>query len=83
MEFLFLVAIVQRIRVPIDADFPITEKLEFKPFNKYDILDEGNCMIDDSILWYFSRYDNHNIGFCYDLRTGEKLSTIAMKGDFL
>lgn len=64
----------------IDADFPSSEKLEFKSFNKYDSLDKGGCMIDDSILWYFSRYDKDNIGFCYNLNTGEKLSTIAMKG---
>lgn len=64
----------------IDTDFPTSEKLEFKPFNKYAILDKGGCMIDDSVLWYFSWYDNDNIGFCYDLNTAEKLSTIAMKG---
>lgn len=64
----------------IDADFPSSEKLEFKTFNKYDILEEGGCMIDDSTLWYFSRHDKDNIGFCYNLNTGEKLSTIAMKG---
>lgn len=65
----------------VDTDFPITEELEFKPFNKYEILETGHCMIDDSILWYFSGSDKHSIGSCYHLNTGEKLSTIAMKGN--
>ena len=29
----------------IDTDFPITEELEFTPFNKFDILEIGGCMI--------------------------------------
>lgn len=64
----------------VDTDFPTSEKLEFKTFNKYDILEKGGYMIDDSTLWYFSRHDKDNVGFCYNLNTGEKLSTIAMKG---
>lgn len=63
----------------LDTDFPTTERLEFKPFNKYDILEEGGCMIDDSILWHFKEGES-DLGACYNLNTGEKLSTIASKG---
>lgn len=63
----------------IDTDFPITEKLELKPFNKYDILERGSCVIDDSILWHFES-GKPDFGSCYNLNTGEKLSTIASKG---
>lgn len=63
----------------IDTDFSVTEKLEFKPFNKYDIFNEGTCVIDDSILWYI-KMEGTDLGTCYNLRTREKLSTIASKG---
>lgn len=63
----------------IDTDFPITENLDFKPFNKYNILNAGFCMIDDSILWHFEEGE-YNFGSCYNLYTGEKLSTIVSKG---
>lgn len=66
----------------IDTDFPITEKLEFKPFNKYDILTDEYCMIDDSVLWnFFGSGERSVVGYCYDLNTGKQLSTIAMKGN--
>lgn len=65
----------------IATDFPTTEKLEFKPFNKYNILENGNYMIDGSILWQFTGNDPNNVGYCYDLNTGEKLSTIASIGN--
>ncbi|MCR9012322.1 hypothetical protein [Gabonibacter chumensis] len=64
----------------IDTDFPVTEKLAFKPFNTYDILVRGGCVIDDSILWHFER-GKHDFGSCYNLNTGEKLSTIASRGE--
>ncbi|WP_303876226.1 hypothetical protein [Bacteroides acidifaciens] len=64
----------------IDTDFPITEELELNPFNKYDICYEGVCAIDDSILWYIKIDGTDDFGACYNLRTGEKLSTIASKG---
>lgn len=63
----------------IDTDFPTTEELEFKPFRKYDILSQGRYVIDDSVLWSFER-EEHNLGYCYDLHTGEKLSIIGSKG---
>lgn len=63
----------------LDADFPTIEKIEFDPFNKYDILEEGLCTIDDSILW-FIKEGKSNFGSCYNLHTGEKLSTIVSKG---
>ena len=65
----------------IDTDFPITEELEFTTFNKFDILEIGCCMIDDSILWFVRRgEDDDDFGSCYNLNTGEKLSIIASKG---
>lgn len=67
--------------VPIsdmNKDFPTAEKLEFKPFNKYDIYG-GRGIVDDSVLWYFCD-DDGSFGYCYDLNTGEKLSTIITKG---
>ena len=63
----------------IDTDFPVTEKLEFKPFNKYDILEIGFCMIDDSTLWFVNE-GKYDFGSCYNLNTGEKLSIVASKG---
>lgn len=75
-------SIVQNPSVPmsnIESDFPITEKLKFDPFNKYDIFKEGFCVIDDSVLWSFEMGES-DFGACYNLRTGEKLSIIASKG---
>ena len=63
----------------IDTDFPATEKLEFKLFNKYDILKSGTCVIDDSTLWFFD-FAETEIGSCYNLNTGKKLSIIASIG---
>ncbi|WP_294142370.1 hypothetical protein [uncultured Sanguibacteroides sp.] len=63
----------------LDADFPVSEKLEFKLFKKYDILEKGSCVIDDSILWHFERGE-HDFGSCYNLNTGEKLSIIIPRG---
>lgn len=63
----------------IDTDFLVTEKLEFNPFNKFDILKEGFCVIDDSTLW-FIREGEDDFGSCYNLYTGEELSTIASRG---
>lgn len=65
----------------LDTDFPATEKLEFKPFNKFDILkDDFYAMIDDSTLWVI-REGEDDFGVCYNLYTGEKLSTIVSKGN--
>lgn len=64
----------------IDRDFPITEKLDFKPFGKYDILTEATFMMEDSILWLFNPAKTNILGACYNLNTGEKLSIIASKG---
>lgn len=62
-------------------DFPSSGNLEFKYFNEYEILEEGNCMIDDSKLWYFKENDQDlSVGYCYDLNSGEKLSMITSKG---
>ena len=63
----------------IDIDFPITEKLEFEYFNKYDIFRGGFCVVDDSVLWSFKQ-GGGDFGSCYNLHTGEKLSIIASKG---
>lgn len=63
----------------MNTDFPISEKIEFKPFNKYDILEAGGCLIEDSILWYIMD-DRNSVGNCYHLKTGEKISTITTIG---
>lgn len=64
----------------IGSDFPITEKLEFKPFNKYNIFERGFYVIDDSTLWHFKN-GKRDFGSCYDLNTGKKLSVIASRGN--
>lgn len=82
ISFLSCNRVVKNTVTPIsdlDMDFPINEELEFKPFNKYDILEEGFCTIDDSILW-FIKEGKSDFGSCYNLHTGEKLSTIVSKG---
>lgn len=63
----------------IGTDFSTSEKLEFKPFNKYNIPGEGFCVIEDSVLWNFND-GKEDIGYCYHLNTGDKLSVIASKG---
>ena len=63
----------------IDKDFPVTEQLEFKPFNKFDILNEGFHIIDDSTLWSIEERED-DFGACYNLNTGERLSIIASRG---
>lgn len=63
----------------MNADFPVSEKIEFKPFNKYNILEAGGCLIEGATLWYLME-DNHSLGFCYDLNTGEKRSIIGTIG---
>lgn len=63
----------------INTDFPSPEKLELKPFKIYDVNSYGPCIIDDSVLWHFEETNNH-FGTCYNLNTGEKISTIASKG---
>lgn len=71
----------------LDTDFPVTEKLEFKPsselavgvFDEYSIARSGICVIDGSVLWYVED-GKEDRGACYDLNTGEKLAVIARKG---
>ena len=45
----------------MNVDFPASEQVEFKPFNKYDILAAGGCLIDGSTLWYLME-DEHSVG---------------------
>lgn len=63
----------------IYKDFPKSEKLEFKPFNKFNIKELGICFMNDSILWYLENNPN-NIGHCYNLNTGKQLSVIGTIG---
>ena len=63
----------------LDNDFPTVEKLKFETIIKCDILKGGFCTIDDSVLW-FIREGEEDFGSCYNLHTGEKLSTIVLKG---
>lgn len=82
ISFFSCTSTVKNQTVPIsnlDMDFPTTEKLEFKPFNRFDIFEMGFCMIDDSILWSVEEGEDY-FGSCYNLNTGEKLSTIASRG---
>lgn len=64
----------------LETDFPVTEKLEFKPFGEYNITENGACVIEDSVLWCINMGGTADLGSCYNLYTGEKLSTIASKG---
>ena len=63
----------------LNTDFPVSETLEFTPLNKYTVVEGGFCIIADSVLWHFE--DNgDDFGSCYNLNTGEKISTIASVG---
>lgn len=64
----------------IDIDFPVAKRLEFQPFNTYDILELGTCTIKDSTLWFFPLQEREIIGSCYNLHTGNKLSSVISKG---
>lgn len=64
----------------INADFPTSEDLEFEYFNDYEMLETGYLRITDSALWHFTEMSRTAIGSCYDLNTGEKISTIGTRG---
>lgn len=64
----------------ISVEFPTSEKLELKFFNKYNALSQiEDCFVDDSVLWVVSNHEDH-FGYCFDLTTGAQLSVIGMKG---
>lgn len=42
-------------------------------------MEDRYYIIEDSVLWHFV-HNEHSVGYCYDLNTTKKLSTIAMKG---
>lgn len=64
----------------MDTDFPVSEKLDFRPVNKFDVQKNGDYMIDSSTLWYFLPRGGQDVGYCYDLNTAEKVSIIATIG---
>lgn len=61
-------------------DFPVSEKLEFKYFNKYNFKPYiSACFADESVLWLMGETEQ-NLGVCFDLKTGKELGVIAYKG---
>lgn len=64
----------------VQTDFPECDTLTFKKWQTYDIKMKGVIMISDSGLWNFYDTPIDNLGDCYDLNTGEKLSSIATIG---
>ena len=66
----------------INKEFTVIENLELKHFNEYDAVSYYYLItVDSSILWAFDLENKNNIGSCYDLNTGEKLSTIGTIGN--
>lgn len=70
-------------KADLNKDFPSTEKLTFTPFNTYEI-DENTYgswpRIDGNTLWIFEEGDEI-LGTCYDLKTGNVLSSISRKSE--
>lgn len=66
----------------ISTDFPISSKLDFKRFNKYNLQAASikDCIIEDSTLWITTMLDPNNFGYCFNLNTGKELSVIANRG---
>ena len=65
-----------------NKEFTVIENLELKQFNEYDAISSfPNVMVDSSILWFFDLVNRNNIGCCFDLNTGKKLSTIGTIGN--
>lgn len=64
----------------IQTDFPECDTLKFEEFNTYDIYDMSDFVIRDSTLWQFTFTSREYVGFCYNLSTGEKYSSIANFG---
>lgn len=69
------------ITTNINDDFPNTKELNFTHLKDYDILaSESILFVDDNVLWHFDYGASDEIGSCYNLMNGEKLSTIATRG---
>lgn len=60
----------------INTDFSNSETLKLSHFRDYMNIYGGITCFDDSVIWANSG-STYNIGYCYDLNTGKKLSTIA------
>lgn len=70
------------INADFNTDFPTASNLDFKYVNKYDFQTRhiNECIVDNSVLWLITNRNTDNLGYCFDLNTGEKLSVIANKG---
>lgn len=65
----------------INKDFTDTKNIKQKKYKDLDILAYGISYIEDSKLWLFAGGGRSNeLGICYDLETGTKVSPIAMLG---
>lgn len=65
----------------INSDFTVIEKVELKPFKKYDGLKAWYTWIIDGSMMYVIESDPwHDLGYCYDFNTGKKLSVLAKLG---
>lgn len=65
-------------KADLNKDFPSTEKLTFTLFNTYEInenIDRCRPRIDGNTLWIFEE-GGGTFGSCYDLKTGNILSSI-------
>lgn len=63
----------------INADFPVAEKIEYHPIQKFDIYTSGGIDIKDSILW-LTYIEAPIVGHAYNLYTGEQIAPIAASG---
>lgn len=62
----------------IGKDFPTSQKVTFKLRKSFEVECAG-LLLQNNTLWCFSE-DSQEIGFCYDMNTGEKISVIDLQG---
>ncbi len=68
-------------RLALDTDFPKSEQIDFKKVNTYNQLFEGMISIKDSVIWCMTFGASAvELGSCYNINSGEKISTIITKG---
>lgn len=64
----------------IDFDFPTTDTITFNPLKTFNIAsDVKSIHVKDSVLFVLEN-NNDNLGYCYSINSGEKISTILNKG---
>ena len=65
----------------MNSDFSVIEKVELKPFKKYDGLKAWyTWIIDGSMVYVIDSDPWHDLGYCYDFNTGKKLSVLVKHG---